>query len=386
MIVKPAGRTTLVQEYYFSRKLAQIEKMRKEGADVINLGIGSPDQPPSEDTVISLCEEAKKPGSHGYQSYTGTPALRKAFAGWYKKYFRVEMDPDNEILPLMGSKEGIMHVSMAFVNPGDEVLVPDPGYPTYSSVTNLVGGEIRTYDLVKENNWYPDFDVLESSDLSRVKLMWVNYPHMPTGAKASPFLFERLVAFSRKHGILMVNDNPYSFILNDEYNSILEAPGSRETVLELNSLSKSHNMAGWRIGMVAGHKDYITEILKVKSNMDSGMFLGLQAAAVKALDNPDSWYEKVNSVYRIRRRIVEEIMDLLGCDYDKSQAGLFMWGRIPESVNNCEDFIENILNKTHVFITPGFIFGKNGERYLRISLCATEKRLEEAKKRLLKMK
>lgn len=382
MIIKPADRTTLVQEYYFSRKLAQIDRMRREGADIINLGIGSPDQPPSGETITALCEEAGKPGSHGYQSYTGTPALRKAFAEWYKKYFRVELNPDNEILPLIGSKEGIMHISMAFVNPGDEVLVPDPGYPTYSSVTNLVGGKIRTYDLVRENNWYPDFDVLESFDLSRVKLMWVNYPHMPTGTKSSPFLLERLVSFSKKHSILLVNDNPYSFILNDEYHSILEVPGAFDCAMELNSLSKSHSMAGWRIGMLAGNKDYIGEVLKVKSNMDSGMFLGLQAAAVKALSNPDSWYEKVNSVYRSRRIIVEQIMDILGCGYDKSQTGMFMWGRIPEKVSSCEEFIEDILNRCHVFITPGFIFGKNGERYLRISLCAAENRIEEAKNRL----
>jgi aspartate/methionine/tyrosine aminotransferase len=357
--------------------------MRREGADIINLGIGSPDQPPSDETVAALCEEAKKPGSHGYQSYTGTPALRKAFSEWYRNYFRVELNPDNEILPLMGSKEGIMHISMAFVNPGDEVLVPDPGYPTYSSVTNLVGGITRPYDLTAENNWYPDFDALESSDLSRVKIMWVNYPHMPTGAKSSPHLLARLVSFSKKHGILLINDNPYSFILNNEYLSILEIPGSKDAVMELNSLSKSHSMAGWRIGMLAGHKDYINEVLKVKSNMDSGMFLGLQAAAVKALGNPDSWYEKVNSVYGKRRKIVEEIMDLLGCSFDRSQTGLFMWGRIPESINDCEEYVESILNRTHVFITPGFIFGKNGERYIRISLCATEKRLMEAKERLL---
>ncbi len=382
MIIKPADRTTLVQEYYFSRKLAQIDRMRREGADVINLGIGSPDQPPSEETVTALCEEARKPGSHGYQSYTGSPALRKGFADWYNKYFNVVLDPANEILPLIGSKEGIMHISMAFVNPGDEVLIPDPGYPTYSSVTNLVGGKIRTYDLTRENNWYPDFDAIESSDLSHVKLMWVNYPHMPTGVKASLIVFERLLAFSKKYGILVVNDNPYSFILNDDYHSILEVEGSQESMMELNSLSKSHSMAGWRIGMLAGHKDYISEVLKVKSNMDSGMFLGLQAAAVKALSNPDSWYDKVNAVYRTRRVIVEEIMQLLGCEYDKSQSGMFIWGRIPESIGNCEEFIEGILDKAHVFITPGFIFGKNGERYLRISLCATESRLQEAKSRI----
>ena len=384
MRVKPADRTAKVQEYYFSQKLAQIDRMRREGADVINLGIGSPDQPPSENTIAALIAEAKKPASHGYQSYNGIPALRKAFAEWYKKYFHVDLDPENEILLLMGSKEGIMHISMAFVNPGDEVLVPDPGYPTYSSVTNLVGGIVRKYNLVKEKGWFPDIESLEQSDLSKVKLMWVNYPHMPTGTPGSVSLFEKLVAFSQKHGILLCNDNPYSFILNKDYHSLLEVKGAKETALELNSLSKSHNMAGWRIGMVAGHSEYIKNILKVKSNMDSGMFLAMQMAAVEALNNPASWYDKVNVVYLRRRKIVEEIMDILNCRYDKSQVGLFVWGRIPEGIINCEMYIEEILNKSHVFITPGFIFGENGERYIRISLCANEKRLEEAKERLLK--
>jgi LL-diaminopimelate aminotransferase len=384
MRVKPADRTAKVQEYYFSQKLAQIDRMRREGADVINLGIGSPDQPPSENTIAALIAEAKKPASHGYQSYNGIPALRKAFAEWYKKYFHVDLDPENEILLLMGSKEGIMHISMAFVNPGDEVLVPDPGYPTYSSVTNLVGGIVRKYNLVKEKGWFPDIESLEQSDLSKVKLMWVNYPHMPTGTPGSVSLFEKLVAFSQKHGILLCNDNPYSFILNKDYHSLLEVKGAKESALELNSLSKSHNMAGWRIGMVAGHSEYIKNILKVKSNMDSGMFLPMQMAAVEALNNPASWYDKVNVVYVRRRKIVEEIMDILNCRYDKSQVGLFVWGRIPEGIINCEMYIEEILNKSHVFIAPGFIFGENGERYIRISLCANEKRLEEAKERLLK--
>jgi len=386
MKVKPADRTSNVQEYYFSQKLAQIDKMRREGSDIINLGIGSPDQPPSENTIASLITEAKKPTAHGYQSYTGIPALRKAFADWYKKYFHVELNPDNEILPLMGSKEGIMHISMAFVNPGDEVLVPDPGYPTYSSVTNLVSGIVRKYDLEEKRGWFPDLKALEQSDLSRVKLMWINYPHMPTGTKGSIVLFEKLVAFSQKHGILLCNDNPYSFILNKEYISLLSVDGAKETTLELNSLSKSQNMAGWRIGMVAGNSEYIRNVLKVKSNMDSGMFLPLQMAAVEALNNPESWYDTVNTVYIRRRKIVEEIMDILKCKYDKSQVGLFVWGRIPEDINNCELYIEEILNKSHVFITPGFIFGGNGERYIRISLCANEKRLLEAKERILKLK
>ncbi|MCE5345118.1 MAG: aminotransferase class I/II-fold pyridoxal phosphate-dependent enzyme [Bacteroidales bacterium] len=384
MKVKPADRTNSVQEYYFSQKLAQIDRMRNEGADIINLGIGSPDQPPSENTITTLFAEAKKATSHGYQSYKGVPALRKAFAEWYKKYFHVELNPDNEILLLMGSKEGIMHISMAFVNPGDEVLVPDPGYPTYSSVTNLVGGIVRKYDLVEKDNWNPDLETIENSDLSKVKLMWVNYPNMPTGAKGSVKLFEKLVAFSQKHNILLCNDNPYSFILNNDYHSLLSVAGAKETALEMNSLSKSHNMAGWRIGMVAGHSEYIKNILKVKSNMDSGMFLPMQMAAVNALNNPESWYDTVNSIYIRRRKLVEEIMDILNCKYEKSQVGLFVWGKIPDEVSNCEMYIEEILNKTHIFITPGSIFGQNGKRYIRISLCANEERLAEAKERILK--
>ena len=385
MIVKPATRTETVQEYYFSKKLAQIDRMRKDGADVINLGIGSPDQPPSEATIEALITEAKKPGSHGYQSYKGIPALRKAFSEWYRKYFNVTLDPDSEILPLMGSKEGIMHISMAFVNPGDEVLVPDPGYPTYTSVTNLVGGIVRKYPLTEKTGWLPDLKALEKEDLSKVRIMWINYPHMPTGTKGSIDLYEKLVRFGTEHSILIINDNPYSFILNKEYLSVLSVDGAKEIALELNSLSKSQNMAGWRIGMVAGHKDYINEVLKVKSNMDSGMFLGLQSAAAEALNCPESWYENVNKVYLKRRKVVEEIMDLLKCSYNKEQVGLFLWGALPGNIKSCEDFIENILQKTHVFITPGFIFGENGDRYIRISLCATESRLNEAKERLIKL-
>ena len=384
MKVKPAKRTESVQEYYFSQKLAQIDRMRREGANIISLGIGSPDQPPSAGTVEALIAEAQKPASHGYQSYTGIPALRKAFAEWYKKYFHVDLNPDNEILPLMGSKEGIMHISMAFVNPGDEVLVPDPGYPTYTSVTNLVGGIVRKYDLTEKSGWLPDLDSLDKSDLSNVKLMWINYPHMPSGTKGSMALYEKLVRFAGKNNILLINDNQYSFILNKEYTSVLAVEGAKDTALELNSLSKSQNMAGWRIGMVAGHQEYIKSILKVKSNMDSGMFLPMQAAAAEALNNPDSWYDTVNEVYARRRKIVEEIMDILKCRYNKEQVGLFVWGKIPEKIKSCEDYVENILQKTHVFITPGFIFGLNGERYIRISLCATEEKLHEAKERFVK--
>jgi len=382
MKVKPAGRTLSVQEYYFSQKLRQIDEMKKAGADIINLGIGSPDQPPSENTVSCLYREASKATGHGYQSYNGIPALRKAFAGWYKKYFKVDLDPEGEILPLMGSKEGIMHITMAFVDPGDEVLIPNPGYPTYSSVTKLAGGTVRTYDLCEKNGWMPDLESLEKSDISRVKLMWINYPNMPTGAKATKKFYDDVVAFGQKHNILICNDNPYSFILNDEYLSILSSDGAKEAALELNSLSKSHNMAGWRIGMVAGHRDYISTILKVKSNMDSGMFRAMQEAAAEALANPPEWYDQVNSLYRRRRKIVEEIMDMLRCSFDKKQSGLFLWGRIPDQIASCEEFVEDILREAHVFITPGFIFGSNGKRFIRISLCADEETLIEARNRI----
>jgi aspartate/methionine/tyrosine aminotransferase len=385
MRVKPADRTNSVREYYFSQKLRQIDKMRSDGADIINLGIGSPDQPPSENTIRRLADEARKPGVHGYASYNGSPALRKAFSDWYLKYFNVRLDPENEILPLMGSKEGIMHISMAFINPGDEVLIPNPAYPTYSSVTNLVGGKIRYYDLLESNDWLPDLKALEKSDLSRVKLMWTNYPNMPTGAKASLSLFRELVLFSADHNILLCNDNPYSFILNKDYLSILAVDGAMETAIELNSLSKSHNMAGWRIGMAASNKEYITNILKVKSNMDSGMFLPMQMAAVEALNNPKVWYDKVNEVYGERRKTSESIMDHLGCRFSKDQSGLFVWGRIPDEIESCERFVEEILVKAHVFLTPGFIFGSNGDRYIRISLCADDERLKEARKRIAKL-
>jgi LL-diaminopimelate aminotransferase len=382
MKVKPADRAGKVQEYYFSSKLRQIDEMRRSGADVINLGIGSPDLPPSVNTVKKLYDEAVKPNVHGYQSYFGSPVLRKAFAEWYKKYFFVSLDPEGEILPLIGSKEGIMHISMAFVNEGDEVLVPDPGYPTYSSATKLAGGVVRTYDLFENNGWLPDFDVLEHSDLSRVKLMWLNYPHMPTGTKGSPILFERVVRFATRHNILVCNDNPYSFILNNEHHSILNADGAKEIALELNSLSKSHNMAGWRIGMVAGHRDYINAILRVKSNMDSGMFLPMQLAAAEALGNPESWYEEVNSVYLKRRTVAEEIMNLIGCKFDNRQSGLFLWGRLPGKIKSAEKFVDELLLEAKVFITPGLIFGENGNRYIRISLCSSEETLRKANERI----
>jgi LL-diaminopimelate aminotransferase len=386
MKVKPANRTNCVQEYYFSQKLAQIDRMRRDGADVINLGIGSPDQAPSENTINVLINEAKKSTIHGYQSYNGIFELRKAFSDWYKKYFNVILDPETEILPLMGSKEGIMHISMAYVNQGDEVLIPDPGYPTYSSVTSLVGGVVRRYDLCEKTNWFPDIESLENSDLTNVKMMWINYPHMPTGTNGSMREYERLVTFATKHNILLCNDNPYSFIMNKEYYSLLAVDGAKETALEMNSLSKSHNMAGWRIGMVAGDNAYIKNILKVKSNMDSGMFFAMQKAAAEALTNQGSWYDTINQAYIRRRIIVEEIMDILNCRYDKKQVGLFVWGRIPDDISDCESYIEDILKSVNVFVTPGFIFGNNGKRYIRISLCTNEKRLVEAKERLNKYK
>ncbi|MGB4293624.1 MAG: aminotransferase class I/II-fold pyridoxal phosphate-dependent enzyme [Bacteroidales bacterium] len=382
MKVKPAERTNSVGEYYFSAKLRQIDQMRQSGIDVINLGIGSPDLPPPPEAIKKLSEEASLPGVHGYQSYNGLPELRKAMCDWYQKYFGVILNPENEILPLIGSKEGIMHISMAFVNPGDEVLVPDPGYPSYTSVTRLVGGVVRTYDLLAKNNWMPDFDLIESTSLSKVKLMWVNYPHMPTGTKASAILFERLIKFAAKHGILICNDNPYSFILNSEHISILSADGAKEYALELNSLSKSHNMAGWRVGLVAGYSDYISTVLKVKSNMDSGMFRPLQLAAAEALKRGDDWFEKNNEIYRRRREIANEIMDILGCRYDKEQTGLFLWGQVSKNYKNGEELSDTVLEKAHVFITPGFIFGKNGDEYVRISLCSNEEKLKEARERI----
>ena len=382
MKVKPAERAGSVQEYYFSSKLRQIDEMRRSGTDVINLGIGSPDQPPSENTLKRLSAEASKPNVHGYQSYSGSQILRKAFADWYLKYFRVKLDPDSEIMPLIGSKEGIMHISMAFVNPGDEVLVPDPGYPTYSSATTLAGGVVRTYDLTENNGWLPDLARIEDSGMDKVKVMWINYPHMPSGAKATSGFFEKAVKFADRHNILLCNDNPYSFILNRDYLSLLSVDGAKETAIELNSLSKSHNMAGWRIGMAASNKEFITTVLRVKSNMDSGMFLPMQLAAAEALGNDESWYDNVNKVYRERRKIAEEIMKTIKCTFDKEQTGLFLWGKLPDDVASGEKLSDDLLKNTAVFITPGFIFGRNGSGYMRISLCSTAENLEKANSRI----
>lgn len=383
MKIKPADRTNSVQEYYFSRKLKEIAEMRASGIDVINLGIGSPDMSPSESTIEKLIESSKNPRNHAYQSYVGIPELRNGFAGWYKKYFNVELNPKNEILPLMGSKEGIMHISMAFVNEGDEVLIPDPGYPTYESVSKLVGAKIKYYILDRNNNWLPDFNALEKENLENVKLMWVNYPNMPTGARASKELFLELVAFGLKHNILICNDNPYSFILNDEQLSILEVEGAKEIALELNSLSKSQNMAGWRIGMVAGNEEFINAILIVKSNMDSGMFLPLQLAAVEALGNPPEWYTDINKIYADRRKVAFEILDVLKCKYEKHQAGMFVWAEIPDEYESGEKLTDFVLKEASVFLTPGFIFGSKGNSYIRISLCTEENILNAAKQRIL---
>ncbi|MDL2255370.1 aminotransferase class I/II-fold pyridoxal phosphate-dependent enzyme [Parabacteroides sp. OttesenSCG-928-K15] len=380
--IVPAMRVENVQEYYFSKKLQEIAGMNAAGKNVINLGVGSPDLPPSEATTETLCYHARQSNTHGYQPYTGIPELRRAFAGWYKQWYDVALDPQSEILPLIGSKEGVLHISMAFLNPGDGVLVPNPGYPTYTSVSKLVGADIIPYELNEEKGWTPDFDALEQMDLSNVKLMWVNYPNMPTGANATVELFEKLIAFGRKHNIVICNDNPYSFILNEKPLSILSLPGAADICIELNSMSKSHNMPGWRIAMLASNAEFVSWILKVKSNIDSGQFKPMQLAAVKALEAPAEWYEKMNAVYRKRRTLAEHIMQALGCNYDPEQTGLFLWGRIPEHIDSAATLADKILYEANVFITPGFIFGSKGEKYIRISLCSNEKILEEALRRI----
>ena len=380
--ISPADRLSSVSEYYFSRKLKEVAAMNAAGKGVISLGIGSPDMPPSEETVETLCTEAHNPNGHGYQPYVGIPELREAFARFYKRWYNVELDAKTEIQPLIGSKEGILHVTLAFVNPGEQVLVPNPGYPTYTSLSRLLGAEVVNYDLTEENGWMPDFDELERMDLSRVKLMWTNYPNMPTGANATPELYERLVDFARRKGIVIVNDNPYSFILNDNPLSILSVEGAKECCIEFNSMSKSHNMPGWRIGMIAANPTFISWILKVKSNIDSGMYRAMQLAAVKALDAEADWYEGNNANYASRRKTAGEFMEALGCSYDKSQVGMFLWGRIPEHYADVEELTERVLHEARVFIVPGFIFGSNGSRYIRISLCAKNEQLEEALKRI----
>lgn len=378
----PANRVQQVKEYYFSRKLKEIAELNAKGADIISLGIGGPDRPPHIDTINTLCQEAQLPNSHGYQSYVGLPELREAFSQWYKRFYNVELNSANEIQPLIGSKEGILHTTLAFVNPGDGVLLPNPGYPTYTSVSRLAEAELYTYDLTEESNWEPDFDALEKLPLEKIKLMWVNYPHMPTGKRASLELFKKLVDFGRKHNIVIVNDNPYSFILNDKPLSIFNIEGAKDIAIEMNSLSKSHNMPGWRIGMLASNPTFIQWILKVKSNIDSGQFRPMMKAAIEALKQGQEWYDDVNSTYAKRRLIAEEIMNTLGCHFDPKQSGLFLWGRIPNDAASSEALADDILYNARVFITPGFIFGSNGDRYIRISLCATEEKMNEALNRI----
>ena len=378
----PADRLSGVSEYYFSKKLKEVAQMNAEGKDVISLGIGSPDMPPSEETVATLCREAQNPNGHGYMPYVGIPELRQAFANWYKKWYQVELDAKSEIQPLIGSKEGILHVTLAFVNPGDQVLVPNPGYPTYTSLSRILGAEIVNYDLKEENGWMPDFNALEQMDMSRVKLMWTNYPNMPTGANATPELYEKLVNLARRKGIVIVNDNPYSFILNDKPLSILSIPGAKDCCIEFNSMSKSHNMPGWRIGMLASNAEFVQWILKVKSNIDSGMYRAMQLAAATALQAEQDWYDGNNRNYRNRRKIAGEIMDVLGCTYDEKQVGMFLWGKIPDKYSDVEELTERILHQARVFITPGFIFGSNGKRYIRISLCCKDEKLAEALRRI----
>ena len=378
----PARRVQQVQEYYFSRKLKEIAELNSKGADIISLGIGGPDRPPHQEVIDALCLEAQKENAHGYQSYVGLPELRTAFSQWYKTYYNVDLNPSNEIQPLIGSKEGILHTTLAFINPGDGVLLPNPGYPTYTSVSRLAEAELFTYDLTEENNWEPDFDALEQLPLDKIKLMWVNYPHMPTGKRASIELFQKLIDFGRKHNIVIVNDNPYSFILNDNPLSIFNIEGAKDIAIEMNSLSKSHNMPGWRIGMIASNPTFIQWILKVKSNIDSGQFRPMMIAAVQALKQGKDWYENINETYAKRRLIAEEIMRTLNCHFDPEQSGLFLWGKIPNNAESSEKVADNILYNARVFITPGFIFGSNGERYIRISLCAKENKMLEALERI----
>lgn len=381
--IVPANRVGQIKEYYFSIKLKEIARLNKAGADIVSLGVGGPDRAPHASVIDELVEQSRRADTHGYQPYIGIAELREAYAAWYKKYYGVELDAGVEIQPLIGSKEGILHTTLAFVNPGDGVLVPNPGYPTYTSVSRLAEAEIYNYDLTAANDWEPDFEALERLPLERIKLMWVNYPNMPTGKTASRELFERLVAFGRKHNIVVVNDNPYSFILNDSKPlSILSVEGARDVAIEFNSLSKSHNMPGWRLGMVASNTTFINWILKVKSNIDSGQFRPMMLAAVKALQLGDEWYSELNSEYRERRVIAERIMVALGCTIDEKQRGLFLWGRIPEAAEGSIAFADAVLERARVFIVPGVIFGSNGDRYVRLSLCATQAKLREALERI----
>lgn len=380
--IVPARRVEDIKEYYFSRKLRELACLNSEGADIISLGIGGPDRAPSPEVIATMQREVGVESNHSYQTHNGLPELRRAFADWYEAKYGVYLNPDNEIQPLIGSKEGILHLSLTFVNPGDGVLVPDPGYPTYTSVSRLIGAEIFTYDLTEEGGWLPDFDALERLPLDRIKLMWVNYPHMPTGRQATRRTFERLIDFGRRHGIVIAHDNPYSFILNREPQSILQVEGAKDVAIELNSLSKSHNMAGWRVAMAASNPTFISWLLKVKSNIDSGQFKPVMLAAAEALKAGDDWYDSLYDVYAERRVIAEEIMSELGCSFDPEQRGMFLWGRIADNVPSGEWLADELFYKARVFITPGFIFGRNGDRYIRISLCAKPEMLRESLNRI----
>ncbi len=382
--MKPAERVNSIQEYYFSRKLKEIARLNAEGQDIISLAIGSPDMPPSKQTIDKLCEVARDPNAHGYQPTSGLPELHKAMAGFYKRIYGVDLDPMREIQPIIGSKEGIMYVTLAFCNAGDEVLIPDPGYPTYTAVNKLFGTKIVNYDLREDNGWQPDFDQLERMDLSRVKVMWANYPNMPTGGNARRETFERLVDFARRHDILVVNDNPYSLILNDHPMSLMQVPGAKDCCVEFNSMSKSHNMPGWRVAMMVSNPEYISWMFKIQSNIENGTFRGIQLAAAEAFNtNTPEWHRENNiENYHRRRVIAEDIMRALGCSFDPTQVGMFLWGKIPDKYENVEDLTEAVLHKARVFITPGFIFGNNGERYIRISLCAKDEKMKEALNRI----
>ncbi len=383
--IHPADRISNVSEYYFSRKLKEVARMKSEGKDVISLAIGSPDMPPNDDVINVLCENAHKSDAHGYQPTIGIPELRCAMSVFYKRWYGVDLDPNTEIQPLIGSKEGILHVTLALCNVGDKVLIPNPGYPTYSALNKILGTEIVNYDLLEENGWQPDFSQLDKMDMKGVKVMWTNYPHMPTGSRATKGLYERLVAFARKNNIVIVNDNPYSFILNeDKPLSILQVEGAKDCCIEFNSMSKSFNMPGWRIGMVATNSTFINWIVKIKTNIDSGTFRPLQLAAAYAYEHSsDEWHHEFNvEVYKPRRALAEQIMSALGCSFDSNQTGMFLWGKIPEHYADVEELTEKVLKEAHVFITPGFIFGSNGRRYIRISLCAKEEQMEEALKRV----
>lgn len=382
MKMQVADRLSGVGEYYFSKKLREIDQMRAAGKDIISLGVGGPDQPPHPKVIARLAAEAAKPNTHAYQPYKGTAILRNAFARWYGRFYGVTLDPESEILPLIGSKEGIMHVCMTYLNPGDKVLIPNPGYPTYRSAATIAGGVCVDYLLREENGWMPDFDEIERQGLDGVKIMIVNFPHMPTGAAPREGLFRDLVAFARRNGILLLHDNPYSFIRNEHPESLLATAGAKDVALELNSLSKSHSMAGWRIGMLAGAKERIDEVIRFKSNMDSGMFYPMQAAAAEALDLDEEWYRDLNRIYREREVIGFELLDLMGCSYAKPQSGLFVWGRLPEGAGDCFEFSDKLLYGCGVFVTPGGIFGSEGKNYIRISLCSPVEVLLRAKERI----